>query len=344
MLRSLLLKDHLVDRSLKEHGLRPTRMPNSLYGLFGRRWWISRYLSVRQHNADLLQDDNGFTLVEVIVSITIMSFLTLGMYSMIADGAATKDRITESDQGYLQIQMALNRIDLDLLQIYSPLYYSYIERGEEERSRNQTFSSSSSSESFPMETSNGHIVPLLSNRDKGQLMFFTSSNRRKIQDNKESRYTWIHYFLKEDRGQSEDNSPVLVRRSLSANPYHEDILQNTDFIEQKLLKNVTSLQFQYWDVRKEEFVDIENMDPRDYFKTPLRAIKTIIVQTDIDGNEETFEKVSRPLYPYFDVRRDRLNRESIRAKWEKDREEKNNKSMERERPPNRRNNNTNLRD
>ncbi len=274
----------------------------------------------KTYNLLLTKNRHGLTLLEVMVSMTIMTFLMLGMYSMVSGGSATKDRVLREDRYYLQVQTALYRINQDFIQIYSPLYYSYLRRDNRGSEAQNQDPALYVTESFPRLTHNGLGIPLFFVPKKDQLTFFTSSNRRKVQNNKESRYAWVSYSLEENPDETQKGTSILVRRVLSQNPYDENILQNKDFTEQKLLDNISSLHFQFWDSEKKEFLDFKNLgrNRNSYLGHPFRAIKTLLVRTDEQGNRETFERISRPLYPFFDVQKDEKDRERITQEWKGD--------------------------
>jgi len=65
----------------------------------------------------------GFTLLEVLIAITILSLLMVSIYSVIENSTTTKDRIITEDRDKMQLEMAFARIETDLEYIYSPLYY-----------------------------------------------------------------------------------------------------------------------------------------------------------------------------------------------------------------------------
>lgn len=70
--------------------------------------------------------NRGFTLLEVLIAITLLGFITLGVVSVTDNAIITKDRTTELNKNNLAIESALARFEWDFGQIYSPLFFSTV--------------------------------------------------------------------------------------------------------------------------------------------------------------------------------------------------------------------------
>ena len=66
----------------------------------------------------------GFTLVEVLIAITILSFISFSTYKMVDSNTDTKERVVKEDQVTIQGLTAIGRLDSDFSQIYNPLYFN----------------------------------------------------------------------------------------------------------------------------------------------------------------------------------------------------------------------------
>lgn len=75
-----------------------------------------------QHSA--LNNPQGFTLVEVMISITILMFISFATYKMVDTNIDTKDRVVKEDRQTVQSLTAIGRLDSDISQIYNPLFSS----------------------------------------------------------------------------------------------------------------------------------------------------------------------------------------------------------------------------
>lgn len=68
----------------------------------------------------------GFTLIEVLIAITLLGFITLGVVSVTDNAMNTKERTHEANENNLAIESALARFEWDFGQIYSPLFFSTV--------------------------------------------------------------------------------------------------------------------------------------------------------------------------------------------------------------------------
>ena len=224
----------------------------------------------------------GFSLIEMMISLIILSFLMMGIYTMVDNSQRTKDVVTTEDRALLQVQMALNRLESDVSQIYSPRYFT-----SRQEKKSPLVQSYRATEQFPEMTSDGHPIPILEHPDDETIMFMTSSNRRKMEDSKQSRWAWVQYTLEDS-----DSSKIWVRRSVVGNPFAPQVYWDK-VRPQVLVKNIVSLEFWFWDVDRKEWVeDFERVEKK------LYAVKVKLVWLDAGDIEQTNTRVFRILWPY----------------------------------------------
>lgn len=267
-----------------------------------------------------MRNEKGFTILEVLLATTIMSFLMLGVNSIVSSSTETKDEVTAEDRAYLQVYTALNRIEVDFTQIYSPLYFTVKEKTldqveGEARAAGQDFDrdtydnpglSYQGSEKFPTISLKGEPIGVLVNEDKSSIVFPTMSNRRKIQDSKESRYAWVRYSLGNVTNAEGKKGEELIRNFSAIDPYAKEFdWDNTE--NQVLLQNVKSITFQFFDRAKEKWVDRLKETGLDQ-ETP-RAMRVKLTWINLSENEVEFTRVYRPLWPYFDTLSDEQERQ-----------------------------------
>lgn len=272
----------------------------------------------------MIKNQSGFTILEVLLSTTILAFLMLGVNTIVSNSVETKDTVTKEDRAFLQIYTALNRFEIDFIQIYSPLYFTVKEKSldeaakekaEEESSGRDTYDNPNlayqGSEKYPTISRKGEPIGVIVNEDKNSLIFSTMSNRRKIQNAKESRFAWVKYSLgkitDDDELKDELKGEELVRNFTALDPYSKEFdWKNTE--SQVLLQNVKSLTYSFYDKEKEKWVERLNETGNDS-ETP-RAVKISLVWINELGNEIEFERTFRPLWPYFDTLTDEKERQA----------------------------------
>jgi prepilin-type N-terminal cleavage/methylation domain-containing protein len=258
---------------------------------------------------------DGFTLVEVLISIVLLGFVSLYTYKMVDNNTDTKDRVLKEDQLLMQTLTAMNRLDNDFSQMYSPLF-SFTKSQPIPSPDNQgqdNYSQMEPSSTFDGKTKNGLLIPQFISEDKSSIQFLTTANRRKIADSKESRYAWIKYSLQSstDEEDKKIGGNDLVRQILPVNIYGKDVASilkdhsSSTARAQVILTHVKSLEFSFWDERAKKFVT--SLQELNENKNLIRSLKLEMVWIDDNNNEQKISKNFRVLYPVFQAKQDDLN-------------------------------------
>tara|TARA_Y100001954_G_scaffold52427_1_gene55768 strand:- start:8651 stop:9487 length:837 start_codon:yes stop_codon:yes gene_type:complete len=261
--------------------------------------------------------ESGLSLIEVIVSITLLSYIMVEVLRSTDQATAIKDKIIVGDNEIIQTEMAMERLNLDLTQIYSPLYFSGPKKPQRRQNRYSYQDNDPQTrifpyrptKMFPRESSDGLPIPLIDD-DKG-FAFLTSSNKRKFENVKQSQYAWVRYSLRNITLKSDDEdiealkgaAPYeLIRTYIPDDIYREDI-DWSKIKPQILLRFVKSLKFEFWDSKREKYV--ENLrDLNDPKATNLRSIKVTVKWVNKRNQEKIATRVTRPLWPIFDTKKD----------------------------------------
>ncbi|MBH46670.1 MAG: hypothetical protein CME71_00710 [Halobacteriovorax sp.] len=263
---------------------------------------------------------DGFTLIEVLIAITILAFLMVGIYTIVTNSVETKDRVLTEDKSFVQALRALERLQSDVAQAWSPLYAHAKYNATAERARAQAQqiefkpSKFKATERFPFETVTKRAAPAVISEEKSEIIFFTASNRRKLQDSKQSRYAWVKHSLKKtDKVVSSEDNDASGEfewvRTFQNSDLWEEQFNFDDTASQVLLRGVKSLEFFFWDQKSEKFVDrLRDSGEPDL----LRVLKVKVTWLDTDGIEQVYERVMRPLWPSFDTKKDEEEKEIFR--------------------------------
>ncbi len=267
-----------------------------------------------------LRSQAGFTLIEVLIAITILAFLMVGVYTIVSNSIATKDRVLTEDKSFVQVMRALDRLQTDVAQLWSPLYahakYNATIAREQAQQEQREFVPSKfvATERFPFETVTGKGAPAVVSEEKSEIIFFTAANRRKLQDSKQSRYAWVKHSLRKTDNvvTSDDQTPTGEFewiRTIQNTDLWEDRFNFDDIPPQILLRGVKNLEFFFWDQRSEKFVDRLNDSSE---KDVLKILKVKVTWIDTDGLEQIFERVMKPLWPDFDTKKDEEEKQIFR--------------------------------
>lgn len=281
-----------------------------------------------KENKSIKLSNDGFTLIEVLIAITVLSMLMATMYTIVSNSTDSKDKIIAEDKDALQLITALDRMEQDFSQIYSPLYHSakYVKK---ESDQNEFFNETDQngeqkivspldsfepSERFKSISTTADIVPTIENESKSELIFMTTSNRRILQDSKQSRFGWVKYALRsssrEEDERKEGADYELVRSIETENIYNKEF-DWKNIKEYPLLRDIKSFQFLFWNAKTEKFVDKLELLSTDQ-ETP-RLIRVKLVWINSDNNEVEIVRTFRPLAPYFDTEKDEKEKEAARA-------------------------------
>ncbi len=253
----------------------------------------------------------GFTLIEVLIAIMLLAFVSLYTFKMVSTSIDTKDIVLKEDQEIVQGLTAISRIDSDFSQMYSPLY-SYSKSNPTQDTSNLYQDTSPASGNFNGKTKNGQLIPQIQTIDKSTIVFFAAANRRKVSDVKESRFAWIKYSLRKmENLNDEDNKTKtnagefeLIRQTVGTNIYSND----TDWSEVKsqvLMNNVKSVEFSFWDERAKKFTS--SLQDLNENKFMLRSMKMNLIWIDENNHDQHIEKIYRISFPYFNTKLDDVN-------------------------------------
>lgn len=260
---------------------------------------------------------NGFSLLEVLVGLFLITFISMGMISTIDTVTTNLDTLSDEDPPYYQVESFFQKIQQDINAIYTPLYYTVEQStkssSDENSSYDQRAKAYDNSETFPKVAQDARPIPLLDSPEKNTLIIYTSNHRRVLKNSKQSNYSWIRYSVTDmEKGpddeyeeKNKDYNQRIVRTSIAENIYAPQF----DWDSQKkitLLENVKQLQFLFW--KKDEgsigikgkFVDniklLNGKAPR------LFKVKVLWSNPGLGARE--FNRVFRVQWPNFDTKKD----------------------------------------
>lgn len=252
--------------------------------------------------------EGGFTLIEVLIAIMILTFIAFSTYKMLDSNLATKDTVLKEDRLIIQGVTAIGRLDADITQLYTPLYSSGKLMPTASSSSDPYADTAAPSGNFDGRAKNGQLIPQFKSEDKSSMILFTQANRRKMANSKESRFAWVKYSLRPMEGEpGEEPAAILgqelIRQVIATDVYAESI-NWSEVKPQVLMRNIKSMEFSFWDERTKKFVgSIQDLNEN---KNLIRAIKIDLVWVDEDKNEQVIQKVFRVLHPYFNTKQDDL--------------------------------------
>jgi len=259
-----------------------------------------------------MKNNKGFSLLEILIAITLLAIMMVYVINITNDGIDTKEKILSEDQEVLQVAMAVNRITGDISNIFNPLFYNAkkSKKGskaqDEESDYYEADPEFKGSERFPQITENGLLVPVFEAEDKDTIIFLSTVNRRKIRDIKQSNYVWIKYDLRSSTITDDDKKRVggdfEIIRYFNANDLYREDFDWDNVKPQLLLRNVKSLEFTYWHSERRKWVDTpKELPSKDNI---IRGISLKLVYIDKSGAPIEVNRIIKINWPFFDTAKD----------------------------------------
>jgi len=288
-----------------------------------------------------VSNNRGFTLIEILIAITILAFMTMGVISITENAADTMDRTTVLNKNNLQVETALSRFEWDFSQIYSPMYFSSIlnmsgasQAGGTTNDRDgdgkdddtgkpvtpvaqispelqayyqvliQRFEQN---QHFKSVSKEGLPIPKFYSPDKTVFEFFTSSNRRKMENTKQSHFGWVRYALGDALPIDPDEEPIpnlpqglktLVRYFSVDDPYGDKRIDPEDADHVKaavLLENVEKMEFEFWDMSRKKWET--SLTSIAGAESLLRGVRLSLTWYDSTGFKRTASRIYRNHWP-----------------------------------------------
>jgi prepilin-type N-terminal cleavage/methylation domain-containing protein len=296
---------------------------------------------MKRFNLTSVSNNRGFTLIEILIAITIMAFMTMGVVSITENAADTMDRTTVLNKNNLQVETALSRFEWDFSQIYSPMYFSSIlnlssgnqdggttndrdgDGKDDDTGKPVTPAAQISPElrayyqvliqrfeqnqHFTSVSKEGLPIPKFYSPEKTVFEFFTSSNRRKMENTKQSHFGWVRYALGDALPKDPDEEPIpnlpqglktLVRYFSVDDPYGDKRIDPEDAEHVKaavLLENVEKMEFEFWDMNRKKWET--SLTSIAGAESMLRGVRLSLTWYDSTGFKRTASRIYRNHWP-----------------------------------------------
>lgn len=260
------------------------------------------------------KNQSGFSLLEVLVGLFLITFISLGMVSTIDTVSSGLETLSKEDPPYFQVESFFQRMQQDLNSLYTPLYFTVEEQKNAQSSSESQQESNvyDKSETFPKVADNSEPIPVILNPEKNTLIFLVNNHRRVLKNSKQSNFAWIRYSVKANDNISEDEGakdyPNMITRSVISENIFNPQFDWSNIKEVPILPNIKSMTISYW--KKDEgsigikgkFVDnIELLNEEKYMP---RLFKITVVWKNPESEEREFNRTFRVNWPRFDTMKD----------------------------------------
>ncbi len=239
----------------------------------------------------------GFTLVEVLIAMVLLAFISLSIYQTTTQIYRRRDILQNEGDFYNGIRLAMGIMDRDVSAIYSPTIILPEKTGTTTAADAQDMQAILSSElgrstAFwnPAVDKTG-IRPSRFVGTETKMTFISISNVRIYRDAPESEFIKVTYELKEDpfRPVDDTNARVLTKTS-NPSAFDDDdgrLIKSPDSRERTypLLQGVKSLKFRYWRQDKERWEndwDSDSQDEKDLIPDKIEVALEVVGPTRLE--------------------------------------------------------------
>lgn len=210
---------------------------------------------------------SGFTLLELLIAITLVSFMMMVAWSTISVGTTARQQAEGIQGRNHEIRVAMNRMVTDLSS-------AYISANEDQnlRRRRTFFKGSSSS-------------------DVDDLSFSTFAHVSLWADANESEQTVVTYLAESDREDSSITNLVRRERRRPSNESPDEEPSEIDI----LLRDIERVKFEYYDWRDEDWKERWDSTAPDAERGRVPNRVRITIELEDDDSEVEFVTQVRPM-------------------------------------------------
>lgn len=213
-----------------------------------------------------MKREHGFTLLELMIAIIILTFISMGVYKTTASSFSLRENLSRDSDFYNDIRVALDVVGRDISHMYTPQSAAF------PGTVGQTPPPPRQGEAAPQPTPNPTLLlsaaagtlwtfwepainmsgvrPARFTGEATKITFVSNSNLRLFKDSPESDFLKVTYALEDDPN-GEKGSKALVRHTST------DVFTERDDPEQEtvytMITRVKSLKFSFLDAEKDQW-------------------------------------------------------------------------------------------
>ena len=215
----------------------------------------------------------GFTLIEILLALSIFTIIGIATVKHIQQIQNTKEIAFRELDLYNSVRAAFSTLRYDISQAF---HIRYDELGRETKQ---------------LVLASQPATHTLFDGRKSELVFTSLSHRVYYAGLRESEQTEISYFLQK-RPNKPNTSSLMKRESEGIDA---DLYQGGSVY--RLMDNVSSLRFQYWDEKTGKWQDDWNSDGGEHQDKFPPAVKVTIGVLNAEGKEMLFETEFKVAFP-----------------------------------------------
>lgn len=227
----------------------------------------------------------AFTLIEVLVATAILAMASIGIYYVILSSFDINRKITAETDMMLSISIAMDSMDRDVSQIFSPILG---------KTTPPVDNTPAEFWSAPQRKDGLRRSRFVGTREK--ISFISNSNRRLLMDAKESTLQRVIYEIEQDK-----DGKYRIMKSVDFNvfDYEQQLKSVNDLKKFPIIENLRNASFQFYRADKEQWEtswDSEARFATDESRFPsLVAIEFEVIDPDNEKNVRKWRSEFAPI-------------------------------------------------
>ena len=239
-----------------------------------------------------LRRQSGFTLIEVMISMTLLAFISLAIYQATSSSFRLRERLLGGGDFQNAIRLSLGILDRDFAAIYSPtLMMNASDTTSTASTPTETEDSSGGASRVAEELSSGELSrntrfwggavelsglrPTRFQGNSQSMSFISASHIRIYKEAPETELTAITYQLDEDKMPGAIEGTRVLMRTADPAIFAIDLGERESKSARTfpLIRGVTKLDFKFWNPDKKEWVrswDSESNDTKNLYPSMLQ--------------------------------------------------------------------------
>lgn len=229
-----------------------------------------------------MKRSHGFTFLEVLIVMAIMSFILIGTITLTRRAFETRQKLLAYSDFYGEIRLAIKLFEKDLTLMFSPIAFKDRKQSRTNSGENigsftdeeiatfaQIFRGSErqASDYWGAIIDNTGIRPSRFQGKSNAIQFVSSSNQRIYRESKESIFNKIHYELRETKSEGEDylaGTRTLIRNTSAHAFEFEDDRDGKDWKTYPLVEGIKEFKIRYFEKKRDRWVDEWDSESNDF--------------------------------------------------------------------------------
>ncbi len=213
----------------------------------------------------------GFTLIEVMISMTILAFISIGIFQAQTQTFRLRESLSAEAEFFNAVRLSMDILGRDISSIYSPSLIRLAPQNKDEAKepseilqRVMTSDAGHTSAFWLGATDESGIRPSRFNGSTNKVSFVTLSHARIYRDSAESNFSKISYELARDDENTSGSTYVLIRTE-SANAFDDDDRRDRKYQRRyPILRGIKKLTYRYWQKSRDRWDSSWDNDKEEY--------------------------------------------------------------------------------